>query len=71
MGVVNPILGLLLAMQAATGLAHEALPPELFETLHVAGGVALVLTAILHVYLNREWVKARYFARPGGGASVS
>jgi hypothetical protein len=61
--IVNPILGLLLACQAVTGLFHDALPPELFEVVHVGGGITLIAVAAAHVILNRGWIKARYFAR--------
>jgi len=63
LGIVNPILGLLLASQAATGFSHEVLPREFFEAVHVGGGITLVIVAMIHMILNWGWIKARYFTR--------
>ena len=61
--VVNPLLGLALSIQALTGLFHALLPREVFETLHLWGGVVLLMIALLHVSLNWGWVRATYFRR--------
>lgn len=63
--LLNPVLGLLLACQAGTGLFHEALGEEIFEKLHGACGLLLVLSSLLHLALNWPWVKAAY-SGPGG-----
>jgi|WetSurMetagenome_2_1015567.scaffolds.fasta_scaffold678835_2 hypothetical protein len=55
--VVNVILCLLFINQALTGILYSFLPKDLFEFLHM-GGFLLILSAILHVYLNWAWVKA-------------
>lgn len=59
--VLNPILGLLLVNQIVTGIFGESLPNELFEILHEGGGYVFAATAVLHVILNWNWVKANMF----------
>ncbi len=59
--VLNPILGLLLVNQIATGIFHDALPHEAFEIMHEGGGFVFAVVAILHVILNWNWVKANFF----------
>ncbi|MFA4915764.1 MAG: hypothetical protein WC560_03735 [Syntrophales bacterium] len=63
LGIVNPILGLMLIIQATTGLSNEILPNEFFEFIHVGGGIALLIVATIHVILNWEWIKTRYLKR--------
>ena len=59
---VNPILGLLVLIQAMSGLLHDILPKDVFEVLHKAGW-ALVILVIYHVYLNWSWVKNKLFVK--------
>ncbi|MBN1826053.1 MAG: hypothetical protein JW958_07290 [Candidatus Eisenbacteria bacterium] len=61
--ILNPILGLLLLNQLLTGLSRGGLPSEAFETLHEGGGIALAVVAVLHVYMNRNWIRAHYFRK--------
>jgi len=61
--IVNPVLGILVANQILTGLFSGALPYEAFEILHQGGGYLLAVTAVLHLILNWNWVKANYFKR--------
>jgi len=56
--ILNPILAVLLVNQAVTGIFSDAMPRRVFEAVHQAGGLALVLAAVLHVGLNWPWVKA-------------
>jgi hypothetical protein len=58
--ILNPILGLLLVCQLATGFFHEALPHELFEVVHEGVAIALAVAALLHLSLNWNWVRANY-----------
>ncbi len=61
--ILNPVLGLLVLSQAASGLGHGALSHDVFEVVHEGGGVLLVLAAAAHLALNWNWVRASYSAR--------
>ena len=61
--VINPVLGLLVVSQAATGLLNDLLPREVFEISHGVGGLLLVIVAITHLILNWNWVKATFLKR--------
>ena len=61
--VLNPILGVLLVNQVATGLLHGSLSHEAYEILHEGAGILLAAAAVLHVILNWNWVKANFLKR--------
>ena len=61
--IVNPILGVLLLNQVATGLLHGVLPYEAFEVLHEWSGILLVVVVIVHVILNWNWIKTNFFRK--------
>jgi hypothetical protein len=61
--VLNVLLGLLMLSQALSGLLHEHLSEETFEHIHVPGGLLLLAGTVLHLVLNRGWVKANFFKR--------
>ncbi len=65
--VLNPILGVLLVSQIATGLFGASIPYETFETVHEGGGILLGVVVVLHVILNWNWIRASYF-RKGSAA---
>lgn len=60
--IINPLLALLLLNQAATGILHNVLPRGVFELMH-RGGWILVILSIVHVYLNRGWVKSSFLPK--------
>ncbi|WP_020589990.1 hypothetical protein [Desulfobacter curvatus] len=60
--IVNPLLGIVLFIQALSGALHDVLPKLIFELLHKCGW-ALVVLAIYHVYLNWYWVKKNLLQR--------
>ncbi len=60
--VVNPLMLLLLVVQATSGLLNERLGGELFEKIHVPGGLLLVALALTHLTLNWSWVQANFFS---------
>jgi hypothetical protein len=62
--ILNPLLGVLIANQVATGLLRDALPEEAFEMLHEWTGFLLAAAAVLHVILNWNWVRANFSRRP-------
>nr|WP_320011842.1 hypothetical protein [uncultured Desulfobulbus sp.] len=62
--LVNPILALLLTVQALSGMMHEILPKNVFEFFHSAGWL-LVFLAAYHVFLNWAWVKQNFLKKQG------
>ena len=58
---LNPVLGLLLVSQLATGFFGASLPREAFVLLHKGGAIAVAAAALLHLSLNWNWVQANYF----------
>jgi len=60
---INVLLFLVFLMQVSTGLGHGFIGEELFENLHPAGGLLLILLVALHLILNWGWVKTSYFKR--------
>lgn len=61
--MINPILFILVLWQAMTGLGHNFLPAEVFEKIHIAGGLFLIAFVVIHLILNWRWVKANYFGK--------
>lgn len=59
----NPLLGLAVINQAATGMLADDLPPRLFQILHVGGGYLLIALAALHAALNWAWFRSAYRRR--------
>lgn len=64
--IMNPILGVLLVNQIATGLLHESLSHEAYEILHGGSGLLFAVAAALHVIMNWNWVKANFLKRNAG-----
>ena len=60
--LINPSLLVLVAWQAATGMASDILG-KAFEVIHPLGGVLLVLFVAIHIFFNRAWIKVTYFKK--------
>jgi len=60
---LNPLLGLLLAAQCLS-LVLMNFWPQAME-LHRLGGGLLLGLALIHLYLNRAWIRSTYFAKKG------
>ncbi|MBN2704619.1 MAG: hypothetical protein JXR23_10460 [Pontiellaceae bacterium] len=58
--IVNPIMAILILNQMLTGLLNDVLSHESFEFFHEGGGLLLIATSIIHVYLNWNWVKNNF-----------
>lgn len=56
--ILNPVLAVLVLLQAVTGVLHDLIPRRLFEIIHPVDGILLTLCAILHLSLNWNWIKA-------------
>ncbi len=61
--ITNVVLLLLFVSQALSGLFHRSIPHELFEFLHEFGGIVLIITALIHLILNWDWVRSAFFKR--------
>ena len=61
--ILNPILGVLLVSQMATGLFGESLARAAIFEFHEACGIAFAVLAVLHLILNWAWVKATFLPR--------
>lgn len=58
--IVNPILFFFSITQALTGVFHEfvqGISYTAFELIHGIGGYVFATLALLHIYLNWNWVK--------------
>jgi len=62
--VVNPLLLLALLVQGITGLALMRFHVEAVEAVHEVGGIAFLVIAAVHLFLNRRWFRAAYRRRP-------
>ena len=64
--VVNPLLGIAILNQAVTALSHKLLSPNLFDTMHIGGGITLLVLVAIHLTLNWSWVKSNYRINKSG-----
>ncbi|MFH2138062.1 MAG: DUF4405 domain-containing protein [Candidatus Omnitrophota bacterium] len=60
---VNILLFILFILQAGTGLGLKYIESELFEKIHYACGLGLILFVFIHLVLNWGWIKTIYFKR--------
>ncbi|HMA63374.1 MAG TPA: hypothetical protein VKP78_12040 [bacterium] len=59
--IINPILGILILNQIFTGFFHDSISHKTFDIVHKGGGVLLAVGVVLHLILNRKWIKANFF----------
>ena len=55
--VVNLLLFFSFLWQAITGLGHSYIPYHIYTEIHSVGGIIFVILAIIHLWLNRSWIK--------------
>ncbi len=55
--VVNVLLFISFLWQAITGFGHSYIPYHIYVKIHSNGGIVFVILALIHVWLNRSWVK--------------
>jgi len=58
--IVNPVLLLLVLLQAATGLSMLLFDWHAVHELHVFNGIVLVVVVAVHLSLNRWWFRVAY-----------
>jgi hypothetical protein len=61
--IVNPIIGILFIIQAATGIFHAVIPYEVFDKLHGPVGFLLAAGVTTHIILNWNWFKSTFTKR--------
>jgi hypothetical protein len=61
--IVNPLLAILLLNQPFSAFLSEVTDWDLFEGLHVLGGVLLLCVAAIHLVLNWKWVELNLLKR--------
>ena len=61
--VINPFIGILLILQAGSGIFHDLLPYEVFSTFHGLTGFVLTASVIVHIILNWNWFKTAFRKR--------
>ncbi|MGB3341734.1 MAG: DUF4405 domain-containing protein [bacterium] len=62
--IVNPILFLLMLIQAITGIGQRYGGQDafrFFRRIHYPNGILLVMFFLIHLYLNWGWVKMNFF----------
>ena len=59
--ILNPILAVLIVTQALSGLLADHLSHEVFEFIHIGGGITLVTAVVLHVIFNWAWIRNAYW----------
>ena len=64
--VINPALALLMLNQPFSAFLMAVTGWDLFESLHVGGGILLLLAAAVHLMLNWGWVKANFLKKIQG-----
>jgi hypothetical protein len=60
--VVNPVLALLILNQPFSGFLYSWTDWDAFETMHVGGGILLLLFAAIHLMLNWKWVQMNFLS---------
>lgn len=66
--IINPLLGLAF-LGALVGIILYLFGPEPMlgsmtaYNIHQYGGTAFFILGLLHIILNRKWIKAAYFTR--------
>jgi len=61
--IVNPALAILMLNQPFSAFLSEVTDWDLFEGLHVLGGVLLLMAAAAHLMLNWTWVELNLLKR--------
>ncbi|MFH1377158.1 MAG: hypothetical protein ABIH86_00200 [Planctomycetota bacterium] len=62
---LNPLLGLAFLWMLGTVLLRDVLPVGMFGKLHIPGGFVFLSLAIVHIVMNRNWIKSTYLKKKG------
>lgn len=61
--IVNPIMAALILAQPLSAFLLSLTDWDVFEGVHIAGGVCLLIGAVVHVLLNWSWVKMNFLKK--------
>ena len=61
--IVNPSLAILMLNQPFSAFLSEVTGWDLFEGLHVLGGLLLLMAAAVHLMLNWTWIELNLLKR--------
>jgi heme A synthase len=61
--VVNLILFIDFSILAITGILNYRIPYEIYTVIHPLSGYILITLVIIHITLNRKWIKTSYFKK--------
>ena len=61
--IVNPALAILMLNQPFSAFLSEVTGWDLFEGLHVLGGLLLLMAAAVHLMLNWTWIELNLLKR--------
>jgi|SaaInlStandDraft_4_1057021.scaffolds.fasta_scaffold97208_2 hypothetical protein len=62
--IVNILLAIDFIILASSGILHNlVVPTGLYPPLHIIPGFTLVTLVVIHLILNRKWIKATYFTK--------
>ena len=67
--VVNTIMAILVTIQAITGIRLSFIDiigweeSEMWMDVHLINGLCLLVLIAIHIYLNRNWIKAQFAIR--------
>ena len=65
--VINPIIGILMLIQAGSGIFHQSIPYEIFEKVHGSAGLLLAAGVMIHIILNWSWFRTAFSKRKQSG----
>lgn len=68
--VIIPIMLLLILWQLGTAIFADSLGDRLFGRLHPRTGYLLVALVLVHITLNRGWLRQQYFPKKKTPADV-
>ena len=60
---INLIIAILILNQLIVGILHDVMHHEVFEILHIGGGICLFIGVVIHVALNWGWVKTTFLKK--------
>ncbi len=69
--VMNPIMAALIITQPLSALLLSLTDWEVFEGVHIAGGICLLAGAVVHVFLNWSWVRMNFLKNASRKSSSS
>ena len=58
--IVNVVLAVLILNQPFSAFLYSVTHRQAFETMHVGGGIALLVLAAIHLMFNWNWVRINF-----------